>query len=108
MASLAPKCRITQVDGVLSLRSHLFYGNYPYVVAARGNLAFHLNLLALVTSQRSRILHQPGLAVFSDQAFSVLADFAGDGGALCGRGLTLPMCLPELSSGYTYVSYKEY
>src|SRR5258708_12433772 len=99
MASIATKCRIAQVDGVLSLRSHLFYGNYPYVVAARGNLAFHLNLLALVTSQRSRILHQPGLAVFSDQAFSVLADFAGAGGCLLCRGLTLPIVLTQTRPG---------
>jgi len=38
-------------------------------VTDRGKLAFHLNLLALVTSQRGGILHQPGLAVFSGQLF---------------------------------------
>src|ERR1700731_3818850 len=100
MSSLAPKRRITQVDGVLSLRGHLFYGNYPYVVTARGNLAFHLNLLALVTSQRSRILHQPGLALFPNQAFSVLADFAGDCGWLACHGLTLAIALTESRSGH--------
>ena len=49
MASLASKRRITQIDGILSLSGHRFDGKYMYVVHARGKLAFHLNLLALVT-----------------------------------------------------------
>src|SRR5260370_14322432 len=99
MASLTPKRRITQVDGVLGLRGRLFYGNYPYIVTARGNLAFHLDVLAVVTCQRARIRHQPGLAVFSDQAFSILADFAGDGGCFGCRGLTLAITLTGCCSG---------
>src|SRR5216683_690805 len=96
---LASKRRVTQVDGILGLRGHCFDGKYAYVVTARGKLAFHLDLLALVTHQRGRIRHRPGLAVFSDQAFSILADRSGDGGCLGRRGLTMTIALTENCSG---------
>ncbi len=99
MVSLASKRRITQVDGVFSLRGHCFDGKDAYVVTNRGKQAFHLDLLALVTCQRVRIRHQPGLAVFSDQAFSILADFADDGGCFGCRGLTLAITLTGCCSG---------
>ena len=91
--ALTSKRGVTQVDGVPGLRGHDFYREYAYIVAARGSLAFHLNLLVLVTCQRAWILHQPGLAVFSDQAFPILADLAGDCRCLGFRGLTPAIAL---------------
>ena len=44
----------------------------------RNLLAFHLDLLTLVTGQRLGICDQPELAVFRDQDFSILANPTGD------------------------------
>src|SRR6266849_6469634 len=91
--ALTSKRGVTQVDGVPGLRRHRFDRKYAYIATARRKLALHLTLLALVTCQRACILHQPGLAVLSDQAFPILADLAGDCRCLGFRGLAPAIAL---------------
>ncbi len=54
VACSAAKGGVTKVDGVL-LRGYCFYRNHLYVVIRRDFLAFDLDLLTLVTSQRAGI-----------------------------------------------------
>ena len=70
---LAAKRGIAGVGGVLNLRCHGFYRKHADIVTSRENLALDFDLLTLVTSQGLGICDQPELAVFCDQAFSILA-----------------------------------
>src|SRR6266700_384316 len=87
------KGRVAGVGSVLNFRGQGFYGKHLDEVVRRDLLALNLDLLTLATSQCAGICDRPGLAVFCDQAFSILADPSGDSDGFSCVGLVAAAAL---------------